>query len=277
MLDRNLDHTTPTDISVATQRWWWTGSSVRPQAIAMDHTVDTLKRPLAIRRTTANPIFVIAMAATLVLPTTIAVPPPRPSRSGDDEGAIPKRHMGRTQIPPRDRRRSSNTNRPYSPNFTTLTTPTITTIPSHTSTPTRISTPPQKRNDVAASDPTATSLPPACSSILEVEETALPYYLTQDPDGIWQKQDGWILFGRGIQTASSSSNTAATTTAAAASAISTAMATALSTSPSNAIDITQSLPKGWGSTSNRSSLYAVPLIVVSSVILALLITAFVSL
>lgn len=262
VLEWAWDHTTSSTMSEAAQRRWSTGSPEQTPATAMEHTGDDSKRHSPVRRTMARPFLAISLA-TLILPTTMAVPPPRPSRSQDDDSEVAWRRMQKTRIPPRDRRRSSDgTPNPY-PHFTLLPAPT----PAPPPPPKRYVVPPTDADDATGSS--STSLPIACSSISVVAETTLPYLLTQDSDGTWQKQDGWVLFGRGIQ---ASSSLIATTTAA-----TTAMATALAASSSASFDVTQSLPKGWGSTSNRSSLYAVPLIVVSSVILALLITAFVSL
>jgi hypothetical protein len=116
-------------------------------------------------------------------------------------------------------------------------------------------------------DPAETAGVTACPTISIVEETSLPYYFTPNADGVWEKTNsGWVLFGRG-----------AVLNQLAAAESSSASASAAVSSESLSVDFSSTLPKGWGSTSDRSSLYAVPLIVVSSVVLSVLIVAFISL
>ncbi|KAJ9102022.1 hypothetical protein QFC19_004948 [Naganishia cerealis] len=112
-----------------------------------------------------------------------------------------------------------------------------------------------RRVDVTtAPSPTATST----AFPIPVPVTALPYKLTQESDGIWTTVDGgWTLYGR-------------------ASIQPTHQALADTDNSANkTYDITAALPTGWGRDSVRGNLYAVPLIVVASVCLALLFIVFI--
>ncbi|KAL7419647.1 hypothetical protein Q5752_005560 [Cryptotrichosporon argae] len=98
------------------------------------------------------------------------------------------------------------------------------------------------------------------TDIAVVPETALPYYLSQGPDGAWTKiDDAWLMYGRRagsdeeVAAAAAGFDVAGSTSAAATS---TTWAVA------------QALPSGWGTQTNRSSFYKVPLIVVASVVLS---------
>ncbi|WVN90464.1 uncharacterized protein L203_105700 [Cryptococcus depauperatus CBS 7841] len=103
-----------------------------------------------------------------------------------------------------------------------------------------------------------------------VNETVLPYLLTQHDDGVWRKAEGgWFLYGRRIAQPTENSvlvqedgNKVTTTDG---------NETISSVKPSFAVERT--LPNGWGSSSNRTDLYKVPLISVASVIMAAVIVA----
>ncbi|GHJ89139.1 hypothetical protein NliqN6_5541 [Naganishia liquefaciens] len=110
----------------------------------------------------------------------------------------------------------------------------------------------QRRVDPAASSSRTTSFP------IEVPVTVLPYKLTKGSDGEWTTVDGgWTLYGR---TSVNATHHALADT---------------DSSQNRTFNITASLPYGWGNDSERGALYAVPLIVVASVCLALLFMAFV--
>ncbi|EIW69064.1 hypothetical protein TREMEDRAFT_68945 [Tremella mesenterica DSM 1558] len=103
-----------------------------------------------------------------------------------------------------------------------------------------------------------------------VDETSLPYLLTQIEDGSWIKvEHGWKMYGRfpGVQQNEDLANNGDISTAAEVTKTTTSGMTTAT------FVIEQALPSGWGVSSNRSSFYKVPLIVVSSVILAVAITA----
>lgn len=156
----------------------------------------------------------------------------------------------------------------------------------HAALPYRRAPAPSALTDAAApSDSSPPSTTTTFSPII-VAETQLPLLLTQNADGTWSRStDGWLIYGRassdsvfaggsyvsnngtndGNQDGSGDMVTYSGTNSAAGGG-----ATATSTSP--AYQVTDVLPKGWGSTSDRSTLYAVPLIVVASVVLACMIT-----
>ncbi|OWZ63046.1 hypothetical protein AYX14_04329 [Cryptococcus neoformans] len=124
-----------------------------------------------------------------------------------------------------------------------------------------------------------------------VDETILPYLLTKHADGSWGKAEaGWFLYGRRIalptDKATLSGDDEDYTEDAAESAtnrtVSTDSYSAKSTNGSNSTVTTsnatstvvpsfaveKALPNGWGYSSNRTSIYKVPLIAVASVIMA---------
>lgn len=124
-----------------------------------------------------------------------------------------------------------------------------------------------------------------------VSETSLPYILTQDSDGSWgRSSDGWLIYGRassdsvfagssyvfnngtdgGTEDGSGDLVTMSGTAATAAGSSLTA-----TSPPSTQFHVTDALPYGWGQTSDRGDLYAVPLIVVASVVLSGVFTGFV--
>ncbi|WWD08822.1 hypothetical protein V865_006936 [Kwoniella europaea PYCC6329] len=95
-----------------------------------------------------------------------------------------------------------------------------------------------------------------------VDETVLPYLLTRHEEGHWTRAEGgWSLYGRQV----------ATPTAAPIFADDDGEGTVDNpqptvTAPSYAVESV--LPNGWGVSSNRTSIYKVPLISIASVILA---------
>ncbi|TYJ54642.1 hypothetical protein B9479_004676 [Cryptococcus floricola] len=112
---------------------------------------------------------------------------------------------------------------------------------------------------------TPTKLP---TDVVVVDETALPYLLTQLEDGTWKKADGgWYLYGRKVAQPSGGAILANGD----GDGTVTDSQTTQTAKPSYAVE--QALPNGWGTSSNRTSIYKVPLISVASVIMALLITA----
>ncbi|WWD16714.1 hypothetical protein CI109_101145 [Kwoniella shandongensis] len=105
------------------------------------------------------------------------------------------------------------------------------------------------------------------TAVTEVDETRLPYLLTQHPDGKWRKAEGgWFLYGRRIASPTTNPVLADTNEN---GTDSTSIATS---TPTYAVK--ETLPNGWGSSSNRTSFYKVPLIAVASVLMALAIVAF---
>ncbi|KAK8861380.1 hypothetical protein IAR55_002199 [Kwoniella newhampshirensis] len=103
------------------------------------------------------------------------------------------------------------------------------------------------------------------TSVTEVDETALPYLLTQHSDGKWRKADGgWFLYGRRVASPTGTTNPVLAENG--TDTDSTAEA-----APTYAVK--ETLPNGWGSASSRTSIYKVPLIAVASVIMALAIVA----
>lgn len=89
-----------------------------------------------------------------------------------------------------------------------------------------------------------------------VEETYLPYVLTQGDDGQWSKVDnGWSIFGRQAGPTN-------------AVLVDNEGQTVASSVPSTTWAVEENLPTGWGQSSNRTDFYKVPLISVASVILA---------
>ncbi|WVR04009.1 hypothetical protein IAU60_001008 [Kwoniella sp. DSM 27419] len=114
---------------------------------------------------------------------------------------------------------------------------------------------------------TSVSTPTALPSVAYVDETVLPYLLTQHDDGHWRRAEGgWSLYGREIQTASSGPIFADSDGD--GSIPDDAASTTL---PSYAVE--SALPNGWGVSSNRTSIYKVPLIATASVIMSMVIVA----
>ncbi|WVW79928.1 hypothetical protein I302_101899 [Kwoniella bestiolae CBS 10118] len=95
-----------------------------------------------------------------------------------------------------------------------------------------------------------------------VDETVLPYLLTRHEEGHWiRAEGGWSLYGRQVATATPgpifADDDGEGTTGDAQPTV---------TAPSYAVESV--LPNGWGVSSNRTSIYKVPLISIASVILA---------
>ncbi|WVQ79066.1 hypothetical protein IAT38_001160 [Cryptococcus sp. DSM 104549] len=108
------------------------------------------------------------------------------------------------------------------------------------------------------------------TSVAYVDETKLPYLLTQHEDGVWRKAEGgWYLYGRKVATPTSGpifADADGNGTVTDSTTNSTASA-----KPTYAVE--EALPNGWGISSNRTSIYRVPLIAVASVIMAVVIVA----
>ncbi|OCF34647.1 hypothetical protein I316_03689 [Kwoniella heveanensis BCC8398] len=99
-----------------------------------------------------------------------------------------------------------------------------------------------------------------------VDETVLPYLLTRHDDGTWRRADGgWSLYGKHISAPSTQPILAD------ADGDGSVPDTSASTPPSYAVESV--LPNGWGVSSNRTSIYKVPLIAIASVIMAMAIVA----
>ncbi|WWC99097.1 hypothetical protein V866_005992 [Kwoniella sp. B9012] len=95
-----------------------------------------------------------------------------------------------------------------------------------------------------------------------VDETVLPYLLTRHEEGHWTRAEGgWSLYGRQVATA-----TAAPIFADDDGEGTVDNSQPTVTAPSYAVESV--LPNGWGVSSNRTSIYKVPLISIASVILA---------
>lgn len=119
-----------------------------------------------------------------------------------------------------------------------------------------------------------------------VAETSLPLLLTQNSDGSWSRStDGWLIYGRASSDSVFAGGSYVSNNGTAdgnqdgsgdmvtfSGSLSSAGAAATPTTSTPSYQVTDVLPKGWGSTSDRSNLYAVPLIVVASVVLACMIT-----
>ncbi|WVQ94475.1 hypothetical protein IAU59_001554 [Kwoniella sp. CBS 9459] len=99
-----------------------------------------------------------------------------------------------------------------------------------------------------------------------VDETKLPYLLTRHDDGTWRRvEGGWSLYGK---VPSSPSTKPILADSDGDGSVPDASAT---TPPSYAVESV--LPNGWGVSSNRTSIYKVPLIAIASVIMAMVIVA----
>ncbi|WWC60086.1 uncharacterized protein I303_102650 [Kwoniella dejecticola CBS 10117] len=93
-----------------------------------------------------------------------------------------------------------------------------------------------------------------------VDETVLPYLLSRHEDGSWTRAEGgWSLYGRQVATPTTGPIFADDGGSADAEEPSV-------TAPSYAVESV--LPNGWGVSSNRTSIYKVPLISIASVIMA---------
>lgn len=280
------------DLAAESERWYLDPVDFNPMvdpATDDDDTPDT-SRP----RTSARLIsLAAAWTALAAIPVAAAVPPPPMPSAASSRGLL--QPTGRADV--RDRRRSASPGVAPKPQHL---------APLQEGSPRPTTAPPSPRfveqqeenlNDTLIFVPTAsysaafsvirsgtatTGGPYAhitCPPISLVDETALPYYITQGEDGHWTKADaGWVLFGRGtapIPVATAAVAEAPSSASSGSATTSQATALAASNGATATYDVTSALPKGWGKTSDRSSLYAVPLIVVSSVILAALITAFI--
>lgn len=103
----------------------------------------------------------------------------------------------------------------------------------------------------------------------------LPYKLTKGGDGGWTTVDGgWELYGRTSVDVSPFTYSQFLTNSTLQQPTHQALADT-DQAPNTTFNITASLPSGWGLDSQRGALYAVPLIVVASVCMALLFMAFV--
>lgn len=148
--------------------------------------------------------------------------------------------------------------------------------------------------------PSATSTPTPTTAAtfrrITVPATVLPYLLTTDDQGRWGTAN-WEIYGRRAAAASTSgvSNEPDTSTVTVLSSLqdpsnpqetSQTSSSSIRSSVIGASDdggddvdttfvITDALPRGWGISSDRGDLYAVPLITVASVCLAALIFAFI--
>ncbi|WVF66866.1 hypothetical protein IAT40_001609 [Kwoniella sp. CBS 6097] len=104
------------------------------------------------------------------------------------------------------------------------------------------------------------------TEIKYVDETVLPYLLTRHDDGTWRRADGgWSLYGKQISAPSTKPILAD------ADGDGSVPDPSATTPPSYAVESV--LPNGWGVSSNRTSIYKVPLIAIASVIMAMVIVA----
>nr|XP_019012280.1 uncharacterized protein I206_03126 [Kwoniella pini CBS 10737]OCF51061.1 hypothetical protein I206_03126 [Kwoniella pini CBS 10737] len=93
-----------------------------------------------------------------------------------------------------------------------------------------------------------------------VDETVLPYLLSRHEDGSWTRAEGgWSLYGRQVATPTTSPILADDGGSADA---------AESSVNAGSYAVESVLPNGWGVSSNRTSIYKVPLISIASVILS---------
>ncbi|KAJ9110808.1 hypothetical protein QFC22_006664 [Naganishia vaughanmartiniae] len=109
-----------------------------------------------------------------------------------------------------------------------------------------------------AASETSTAAATSTTFPIPVPVTVLPYKVTRNSDGVWTTVDqGWTLYGR-----------------ASVKPTHNALANA-DDGDGDVYDITTALPARWGQDSVRGNLYAVPLIVVASVCMALLFIVFI--
>ncbi|WRT65503.1 uncharacterized protein IL334_002446 [Kwoniella shivajii] len=108
------------------------------------------------------------------------------------------------------------------------------------------------------------------TNVAYVDETVLPYLLTIHEDGYWRRAEGgWSLYGR--QVANPTVGPILADDDGEATATGTENAESTITHPSYAVESV--LPNGWGISSNRTSIYKVPLIAIASVVIAMGIVA----
>ncbi|WWC87667.1 uncharacterized protein L201_002558 [Kwoniella dendrophila CBS 6074] len=103
-----------------------------------------------------------------------------------------------------------------------------------------------------------------------VDETVLPYLLSRHDDGYWRRvEGGWSIYGRQIAAPTHSPGTVLADDGQGSVDDSQPTHTAASYA------VESVLPNGWGVSSNRTSLYKIPLIATASVIMAAGIVAFI--